>query len=103
MLRIYYILVLNDPNTTIFFAIQFAFLYDGYKNESQFDAKATVGFLFIGGLILLLGAGSLGEAGLLLGPLVEGLFGAEGLIFSSEGLLGSEGLQGIFDSLSGLF
>ena len=91
------------PILPIFFAIQFAFLYDGWKNENQFDAKATVGFLTIGGLILLLGAGSVGEAGLVLGPLLEGLFGTEGLLFSSEGLLGSEGVQGIFDSISNFF
>lgn len=90
------------PILPVFFAIQFAFLYDGWMNKNQFDGKATLGFLTLGGLILLLGAGSVGEAGLVLGPLLEGLFGTEGLIFSSEGLLGSEGIQGFFDSLSGM-
>jgi zeaxanthin epoxidase len=91
------------PILPIFFAIQFAFLYDGYRNEYQFDGKAAAGFLVFGGLILLLGAGSVGEVGLVLGPILEGLFGAEGLLFSSEGLLGSEGVQGLFDSLNGFF
>jgi zeaxanthin epoxidase len=91
------------PLLPIFFAIQFAFLYDGWKNEDQIDARATFGFLTVGGLILLVGAGSVGEAGLALGPLLAGLFGSEGLISGSEGLLGSKGLQGVFDSFSGMF
>lgn len=91
------------PILPIFFAIQFAFLYDGWKNETKIDAKSALGIAAFGGLILLLGAGSVGEVGLVLGPVLEGLFGTEGLLASGEGLLGSEGVQGGIDSITNLF
>jgi zeaxanthin epoxidase len=76
-----------QPILPIFFTIQFAFLYDGYKNESAIDLRAALGFALVGGFILLAGAGT--EAGLV------GL----GL----EGLLGGEGLELFFAKMSEMF
>ena len=49
------------------------------------DVGAGLAFLVIGGTIMLLGVGSVGEAGLGLGLGLETLFGSEGLeaIFAS--------------------
>jgi zeaxanthin epoxidase len=69
-----------QPILPIFFTVQFNFLYDGWKNEVGIDLPAAFGFLTIGGFILLLSAGSLGEAGLGLGLGVDALFGTEGLL-----------------------
>jgi zeaxanthin epoxidase len=69
-----------QPILPIFFSVQFNFLYDGYKNEGGIDFKAAVGFLTIGGVIALLTAGTLGEAGLGVGLGLDAVFGAEGLI-----------------------
>mmetsp|Transcript_19025 Transcript_19025/g.27768 ORF Transcript_19025/g.27768 Transcript_19025/m.27768 type:complete len:550 (+) Transcript_19025:131-1780(+) len=67
-----------QPILPIFFTIQFAFLYDGWKNDSPVDLNNAIKFLFVGGLILLIGAGSIEEAGLFAGLGLEGIFGAEG-------------------------
>lgn len=88
-----------QPILPIFFMIQFNFLYDGWKNEFSVDAKSALGFLFVGGLILLLAAGSVGEIGLVLGPILEGLFGTEGLLLNVERLIGSDA----WSSLSNMF
>ena len=69
-----------QPILPIFFAVQFNFLYEGYRNEMKIDLGATLGFLTFGGLILLLLAGSVGEVGLLAGIGAEGLLGAEGIL-----------------------
>lgn len=71
---------LLQPILPLFFKIQFNFLYDGWQNETAFDLAAGLGFLTIGGVIALLLAGSLGEAGLTAGLGAEALFGTEGLI-----------------------
>jgi len=60
-----------QPILPIFFLIQFNFLYEGWRNEVAIDVKATVGFLFIGGIILALAGGNLGELGVLLFGLDE--------------------------------
>jgi len=73
-----------QPILPIFFKIQFNFLYEGWRNEMAIDLGASIGFLFVGGLVLLVGAGSVGELGLTMFGL-EGLLGAEGL----EGLIGA--------------
>merc|ERR1719491_2581396 len=81
-----------QPILPLFFKIQFDFLYEGYRNESALDLKSGLGLFFIGGTILLLGAGSLigaGEAGF-------GLFGLEGLV-------GGEGFDAALASLSDIF
>ena len=73
-----------QPILPIFFTVQFNFLYEGWRNESQIDLGAALGFLVIGGAVLLLG-GSAGEAGLGLGLGLDAAFGGEGLeaIFAS--------------------
>lgn len=79
-----------QPILPIFFSVQFNFLYEGWRNEVAIDVPAAVAFFFIGGFILLLGAGTVGEAGLGLGLGLEGIFGTEGV----EALFA--GLQDLF-------
>merc|ERR1712194_753994 len=71
---------LLQPILPIFFKVQFNFLYDGWENEFAIDFLAAISFLTIGGLILLLSAGTLGEAGFAAGLGLEAFIGAEGLI-----------------------
>jgi zeaxanthin epoxidase len=71
---------LLQPILPIFFSVQFNFLYDGYENKGGIDVKAALGFLTVGGVIALLSAGALGEAGLGLGLGVDALVGSEGLL-----------------------
>lgn len=94
-----------QPILPIFFMIQFNYLYDGWRNDAAIDKKAALGFLTIGGLTLLAGAGPLGEAGLGLGILGEGLVGAEGgsALFGAEGLFGGEGLEEFFANIGKIF
>ena len=69
-----------QPILPIFFSVQFNFLYEGWRNESQIDLKATLGFLIFGGAVLLLGGGGLTEAGLGLGGLgLDAIAGGEGI------------------------
>lgn len=68
-----------QPILPLFFIVQFNFLYDGWKNEVAIDLKAALGFLVLGGLILTVGAGSVGEGGLALGFGLDAIFGGEGL------------------------
>jgi len=70
---------LLQPILPIFFNVQFNFLYDGWRNDVAIDLKSALGFLFVGGFILLLGVGLIEEAGLGVGIGLEGLFGGEGL------------------------
>eukprot|EP00523_Entomoneis_sp_CCMP467_P008974 CAMPEP_0168724128 /NCGR_PEP_ID=MMETSP0724-20121128/3475_1 /TAXON_ID=265536 /ORGANISM="Amphiprora sp., Strain CCMP467" /LENGTH=561 /DNA_ID=CAMNT_0008770865 /DNA_START=222 /DNA_END=1907 /DNA_ORIENTATION=+ len=69
-----------QPILPLFFIVQFNFLYDGWRNEGEIDLKATLGFGTIGGLVLLLLFGSVGEAGLLGAEGLTALVGAEGLL-----------------------
>jgi zeaxanthin epoxidase len=59
-----------QPILPIFFIVQFNFLYDGWRNESSVDLKATLGIGLIGGLILL----SFAEVGVGLGLGIEAFF-----------------------------
>jgi len=68
-----------QPILPIFFSIQFNFLYEGWRNDIAIDLGAGVGLLVVGGLILLVGAGSLGEAGVGVGVGLDALFGSEGV------------------------
>merc|ERR1712038_1174972 len=79
-----------QPILPLFFMIQFNFLYDGWKNDSTIDFRATLGFLLVGGLVLLVGVGGLEEGALL---------GGIGL----ESLLGTEGIEAFFGSLPEIF
>jgi zeaxanthin epoxidase len=78
-----------QPILPIFFAVQFNFLYEGWRNDLPIDLKATFGFLTLGGLVLLVGAGSLGEVGAL------------GVAF--DALVGGEGLEATFAAIRELF
>jgi len=80
-----------QPILPIFFSVQFNFLYDGWENEMALDLGAALGFTVIGGLILLLGAGAVGEAGI--------VFGGFGL----DTLIGGETFEAIMASLQDFF
>lgn len=68
-----------QPILPIFFLVQFNFLYEGWRNEVAIDLKATLGFLTIGGLILLLATSEIGEAGVI-------LFGLDELVQNAQGI-----------------
>ena len=69
-----------QPMLHIFYVIQFNFLYDGWRNDSEIDLKAAFGLGLVGGLLLLLLAGSVGEAGFGVAIGADALLGAEGVI-----------------------
>lgn len=69
-----------QPILPVFFTVQFNFLYDGFRNEFSIDLGAALGFLIIGGFMLLLSAGVVGEAGIAASIGVEALIGAEGVL-----------------------
>lgn len=79
-----------QPILPLFFTVQFNFLYDGWKNEVAVDVAAAFGFLILGGLILLVGGGALGEAG------GVGLFGL-------DALLGGEGMEAFMANFQNWF
>mmetsp|Transcript_17260 Transcript_17260/g.31830 ORF Transcript_17260/g.31830 Transcript_17260/m.31830 type:complete len:612 (+) Transcript_17260:54-1889(+) len=83
---------LLQPILPIFFTVQFNFLYDGWRNDFPIDFRAALGFLIIGGAILVVGSGAL-----------EGFeLGALGLdaILESEAIQGSiAGVQEFFEGL----
>lgn len=74
-----------QPILPVFFTVQFNFLYEGFRNEMAIDLGATVGFVTIGGLMLLLSAGVVGEAGIAASLGFEAFLGAEG-IFDFEAI-----------------
>lgn len=82
------------PILPLFFSIQFNFLYEGWRNEAFIDLKATLGFLFVGGAILLLGAGLLPEIG---------AGGALGLEFGLESIFGTEGFEALAAQINEIF
>jgi zeaxanthin epoxidase len=68
-----------QPILPIFFAVQFNFLYDGWKNQRSIDLGAALAFTVLGGLLVTVLGFELAEAGLgVLG--VEALIGTEGAI-----------------------
>lgn len=69
-----------QPILPIFFKVQFNFLYDGFRNEFSIDLGAALGFIVIGGFMLLISAGVVGEAGIAASLGFEALIGAEGII-----------------------
>jgi len=77
-----------QPILPVFFTIQFAFLYDGWKNDSV-DLKAAFAFLLVGGFILAISLGMVEEAALFGGLGLEGLLGG-------EAFAGFEGFESIF-------
>mmetsp|Transcript_5360 Transcript_5360/g.7899 ORF Transcript_5360/g.7899 Transcript_5360/m.7899 type:complete len:554 (+) Transcript_5360:129-1790(+) len=68
---------LLQPILPIFFSVQFNFLYEGWRNDFPIDFAASFGLLTVGGLVLLVGAGSVGEAGVGIGLGLDTLFGSE--------------------------
>jgi zeaxanthin epoxidase len=69
-----------QPILPIFFSVQFNFLYDGYKNEYGIDLVAALTFLVIGGTMLVLSAGVVGEAGIAASIGLDALIGTEGVL-----------------------
>jgi zeaxanthin epoxidase len=69
-----------QPILPLFFTVQFNFLYDGFRNEFSIDLGAALGFIVIGGFILLVSAGVVGEAGIAASFGFEALIGAEGIV-----------------------
>lgn len=69
-----------QPILPVFFKVQFNFLYDGWKNEFGIDFVAAIAFLVIGGAMLLLSAGVVGEAGIAASIGFEAFIGAEGAL-----------------------
>lgn len=53
-----------QPILPFFFNVQFNFLYDDFRNEFPIDPGAALGFIVIVGLMLLVSAGVVGEAGI---------------------------------------
>lgn len=69
-----------QPILPIFFSVQFNFLYDGYRNEFGIDLVAALTFLVIGGTMLILSAGVVGEAGIAASIGLDALIGTEGVL-----------------------
>merc|ERR1711935_560850 len=84
-----------QPILPIFFVVQFNFLYDGFRNEFEIDLKAALGFLLVGGFMLLISAGVVGEAGIAASIGFEALIGA-------EGFLDFEALSSFFEKISSM-
>jgi zeaxanthin epoxidase len=82
-----------QPILPIFFTVQFNFLYDGFRNDFAIDLGAALGFLVIGGFILLVSAGVVGEAGI-----VASSFGFEAFV-GAEGILDFEAISNAFENL----
>jgi zeaxanthin epoxidase len=69
-----------QPILPVFFTVQFNFLYDGWRNEMGIDLVAALAFLVIGGTMLVLSAGVVGEAGIAASIGFEAFIGAEGAL-----------------------
>lgn len=88
---------LLQPVLPVFFAVQFAFLYSGYKNEAGVnDLKNGLGLLFTGGVLLLAFAAVAADAGLLVAFGIETASG----MFEGGGLI--EALQSALPSFDGI-
>mmetsp|Transcript_7893 Transcript_7893/g.23496 ORF Transcript_7893/g.23496 Transcript_7893/m.23496 type:complete len:535 (-) Transcript_7893:39-1643(-) len=85
-----------QPILPLFFAVQFNFLYEGWRNEAALDLKAGLAIGGLGLLILALGAGAVGDAAVLLPLGLENLLGAE--LFTGI----SETLSSILPSVDGM-
>lgn len=69
-----------QPILPVFFSVQFNFLYDGYRNDFGIDLVAAITFLVIGGTMLILSAGVVGEAGIAASIGLDALIGSEGAL-----------------------
>ena len=79
-----------QPILPIFFAVQFNFLYDGYKNEFGLDLKSGLPLFILGVFILAVGAGAVGEGGILLGG------------FGLDALLSGEAFAAVSDAAASI-
>ena len=79
-----------QPILPIFFAVQFNFLYDGYKNEFGLDLKSGLPLFLLGVFILAVGAGAVGDAGILLGG------------FGLDALLSGEAFAAVSDAAANI-
>jgi len=69
-----------QPILPIFFAVQFNFLYDGWKNEFSVDIRNALAIAVIGSFMLIVSAGVVGEAGIAASIGLEAFIGAEGAL-----------------------
>ena len=81
-----------QPILPVFFTVQFAFLYDGWKNNTLIDFKAALAFTIIGGFILAISFGLVEETA------VIGGLGLDGLL-AGEGFAGFEGFETLFANI----
>lgn len=70
----------------VFFAVQFNFLYDGWRNEVALDLKAGAAIATIGIVLLALAAGAVGDLAILLPLGLESLGFTEFLASLSEAI-----------------
>ena len=89
-----------QPILPLFFTVQFAFLYDGWRNDRQIDWKAALGVFTFGGIIASLIAIEVVEAGISV-RVGAGLLGAEEFYLDFEKISHSVGdfFTGIFHVL----
>ena len=82
----------------LFFFLQFEFLYEGWRNEAALDLKTGLPIFAVGALLLVVAAGAVGDAAVLLGP-----FAAESLVGAESLAAFSEALSNALPSFDGLF
>jgi len=84
-----------QPILPIFFQVQFAFLYDGWRNDAALDLASGLPIALIGGFIMVVGFGSVIESGIGLGLGIDGLLTGSGL----EGLADFSTISDFFSTL----
>ena len=89
---------LPQPLPQPFFFLQFEFLYEGWRNEAALDLKTGLPIFAVGALLLVVAAGAVGDAAVLLGP-----FAAESLVGAESLAAFSEALSNALPSFDGLF
>ena len=89
---------LLQPVLPVFFFVQFEFLYEGWRNEAALDLKTGLPIFAVGALLLVVAAGAVGDAAVLLGP-----FAAESLVGAESLAAFSEALSNALPSFDGLF
>ena len=92
-----------QPILPIFFAVQFAFLYDGWRNEFSLEQLKIGAGIFVGGLILLAAfAFTAGTEVAFLGLGLEAIIGVEAVeVFTAWFAEQSVAVQEILNSLGG--
>ena len=92
-----------QPILPIFFAVQFAFLYDGWRNEFSLEQLKIGAGIFVGGLILLAAfAATAGTEVAFLGLGLEAIIGVEAVeVITAWFAEQSVAVQEILNSLGG--